>query len=152
MIAPKYHDIRAEMVPKLKEHGCKIGIISGKYKGLLGAVQGDNVKMLFLDVDMKPGAHWRLETIKDLNLFIYIVEGKGFFEDSDDNLISSKSAVLFNNGEELLVRASENGMRLLLFSAKQLNEPIAWGGPIVMNTQEELKKAFKELDEGTFIK
>ena len=152
MTAPKYHDIRADMVPKLQEDGCIIAIVSGEYKGELGAVQGDHVKMLFLDVEMKPGALWRLETLKELNLFIYIVEGQGFFEDSDENLVSSKCAVLFNNGEELLVRASEKGLRFLIFSAKQLNEPIAWGGPIVMNTQEELKKAFKELNEGTFIK
>lgn len=152
MTAPKYHDIRADMIPKLQEDGCKIGIISGEYKGKSGAVQGDHVKMLFLDVELKPGAQWSLETIKELNLFIYIVEGEGFFENSNDNLISSKSAVLFNNGEELLARASEKGLRFFLFSAKQLNEPIAWGGPIVMNTQEELKKAFKDLDDGTFIK
>jgi len=152
MTTPKYRDIRAEMVPKIEEDGSTIGIISGHYKGNSGAVQGEHVKMLFLDVDMKPGVRWKLDTSKDTNLFIYIVEGEGLFENSDENLITSKRAVLFNNGEELLVRASEKGLRFLLFSGAKLNEPIAWGGPIVMNTQEELKKAFKEIDDGTFVK
>ncbi|HEY8892092.1 MAG TPA: pirin family protein [Clostridium sp.] len=152
MTMPKYRDIRAEMVPKIEEDGSTIGIISGHYKGNSGAVQGEHVKMLFLDVDMKPGVRWKLDTSKDTNLFIYIVEGEGLFENSDENLITSKRAVLFNNGEELLARASEKGLRFLLFSGQQLNEPIAWGGPIVMNTQEELKKAFKEIDDGTFVK
>ena len=152
MTKPKYRDIRAEMVPKIDEAGCTIGIISGDYKGNFGAVQGDYVKMLFLDVAMKAGATWQLETIKDTNLFIYIIEGEGWFEDSDENLLTSKRAVLFNNGESLLARASEKGLRFLLFSGSQLNEPIAWGGPIVMNTQQELQKAFQDIDNGTFVK
>ena len=81
--------------------------------------------------------------MKDTTLFIYIVEGEGSFDNSNENLLSSKRAILFNNGDTLIARASEKGLRFLLFSAAQLKEPIAWGGPIVMNTQEELKKAFK---------
>lgn len=152
MTSPQYRDIRADMVPKIQENGCNIGIISGNYKGNLGAVQGDYVKMLFLDVDIKAGAEWKLEVMKDKNLFIYIIQGEGWFENSNENLISSKRAVLFNNGDELLARASEKGLRFLLFSGTQLKEPIAWGGPIVMNTQQELKQAFHDIDEGTFIK
>ena len=152
MAAPQYRDIRADMVPKIEEDGCEIGIISGHYKGNSGSVQGDYVKMLFLDVNMKAGASWQLETIKDNTLFIYIVEGEGWFENSNENLLSSKRAVLFNKGDELLARASEKGLRFLLFSGSQLKEPIAWGGPIVMNTQQELKKAFEDIDNGTFVK
>ena len=95
MVAPKYRDIRADMVPKIEEDGCTIGVISGHYKGNTGCVQGDYVKMLFLDVDMKAGASWKLETIKDVALFIYIVEGEGWFENSDENLLSSKRASSF---------------------------------------------------------
>ena len=151
MVAPKYRDIRADMVPKVEEDGCEIKIISGHYKGNSGSVQGDYVKMLFLDVDMKAGANWQLETVEDTNLFIYIVEGEGWFENSDENLLTSKKAILFNNGDSLLARASEKGLRFLLFSGPKLKEPIAWGGPIVMNTQEELKKAFQDIDNGTFV-
>jgi redox-sensitive bicupin YhaK (pirin superfamily) len=152
MTSPKYHDVRADMVTKIEEDGCNIGIISGEYNGSQGAMQGDFVKMLFLDVELKAGAQWQLETPKDNNLFIYIVEGEGWFDDSNESLLSSKRAVLFNNGDKLLATASEKGIRFLLFSAEQLNEPIAWGGPIVMNTQEELKQAFKDIENGTFIK
>jgi len=152
MTAPKYRDIRADMVPKIKEEGCTIGVISGNYKGNSGAVQGEHVEMLFLDVNLKAGAEWQLETMKDTSLFIYIVEGAGWFENSDDNLISSKKALLFNDGDELLARASSAGLRFLLFSGTKLSEPIAWGGPIVMNTQEELKRAFKDIEDGTFVK
>ncbi|MGV8984521.1 pirin family protein [Clostridium sp.] len=152
MVAPKYRDIRADMVPKIEEDGCSIGIISGHYKGNSASVQGDYVKMLFLDVDMKAGAQWKLETPKDTTLFIYIVQGEGWFDDSNESLISSKGAVLFNNGDELVAKASDDGLRFLLFSGAQLNEPIAWGGPIVMNTQQELKQAFQDIDNGTFTK
>ena len=85
-------------------------------------------------------------------MFIYIVEGEGWFENSDDNLIFSKRAVLFNKGDELLARASKKGFVSFCFSGAQLKEPIAWGGPIVMNTQQELKQAFQDIDNGTFVK
>jgi len=152
MTAPTYRDIRADMVPKVLEEGSIIGVISGEYKGNSGAVKGEYVKMLFLDVDMKPGAEWQLETNKESNLFVYIVEGEGNFDNSNDNLVPSKSAVLFNSGEQLVVKAFGAGIRFLLFCGAKLNEPIAWGGPIVMNTQEELKQAFEEIDNGTFVK
>lgn len=152
MVAPKYRDIRADMVPKIQEAGCTIGIISGHYKGNNGSVQGDYVKTLFLDVDMKAGATWQLETTKDKTLFIYIVEGEGSFDNSAETLLTSKRAVLFNDGDELLARASEKGLRFLLFSGAKLKEPIAWGGPIVMNTQQELQKAFQDIDDGIFVK
>jgi len=152
MTTPKYRDITANMIPIIEEDGCSIRIISGNYKGNVGAVEGEYVKMQFLDVDMKTGAQWKLDTDKDTNMFIYIAEGEGWFEKSDENLLSSKRAVLFNDGEELLARATDKGLRFLLFSGPKLNEPIAWGGPIVMNSQEELKQAFKDIDDGTFVK
>lgn len=152
MTTPKYRDIRADMVPKVYEDDNTIRVISGPYKGNPGAVQGEFVKMIFLDVDMPAGANWELETIMDTTLFIYIVEGAGSFDDSNDKLISNRSAVLFNNGDKLVAHASDKGIRFLLFSGAKLNEPIAWGGPIVMNTQEELRKAFKDIDDGTFVR
>jgi len=152
MTTPKYRDIRADMVPKIEEDDNIIRVISGHYKGNPGAVQGENVKMLFLDVDMKAGARWELETMMDTTLFVYIVEGEGYFDDSNDNLISNRRAVLFNDGEQLIAHASDKGLRFLLFSGSKLNEPIAWGGPIVMNTKEELKRAFKDIDDGTFAR
>lgn len=152
MTAPKYRDITADMVPKITEDNCTIGVISGNYKNTSGAVQGDYVKTLFLDVNMQAGAEWKLQVEPEDTLFVYIAEGEGWFEDSNENIQLSKRAVLFNDGDEFLARTSEKGMRFLLFSAKRLNESIAWGGPIVMNTRQELDLAFKEINDGTFIK
>jgi len=85
-------------------------------------------------------------------LFVYIVGGEGYFGADFDDKQLSKRAVLFGEGDEFIARTKENGMRFFLLSGKPLKEPIAWGGPIVMNTEVELDQAFKELREGTFIK
>jgi hypothetical protein len=115
-------------------------------------VYGDFVKMLYLDVDMKPGTDWMLKTNEDETLFIYIVEGEGYFGEDNNNLTESKRAVLFESGDIFKVKSGKSGIRFFLYSAKPLSEEIAWGGPIVMNTKEELNQAFRELENGTFIK
>ncbi|MDD4781119.1 MAG: pirin family protein [Tissierellia bacterium] len=152
MAQPNYCDIRADMVPVIEEDGITIKVISGEYKGKSSSVYGDYVKMLYLDVDVKPGADWSLKTKEDETLFVYIVEGEGYFGEDSNNLTESKRAVLFESGDEFKIKADNNGIRFFLYSAKPLNEEIAWGGPIVMNTKEELEQAFRELDNGTFIK
>lgn len=151
MTQPQYRDIRADMIPKIEEIGCTVGVISGDYNDTQGAVQGDYVKTLFLDVDLEAGKHWRLRTETDDTLFIYIVSGDGWFGQDESERIPARRAVLFNNGDEFSAFAAEKGLRFLLLSAKPLNEPIAWGGPIVMNTQEELDEAFEAIKNGTFI-
>lgn len=152
MTDPKYHDIRADMVPKIEEDGCTIGVIAGQYKGRSGAAQGSHVDMTFLDVDMQGEASIKIETNRDRTLFVYIIEGEGWFSKTEDKLLYSRRAVLFNEGDALFARASGKGMRFLLFSGAPLKEPVAWGGPIVMNTREELILAFQQIDDGTFIK
>ncbi len=152
MTKPQYRDIRNELVPEIIEENYTVRVIAGNYQGSQAVVQGDYVNMQFLDVNLKAGKLWRLETDKDATLFVYIVEGEGCFDESDSKIVQSKNVVLFNSGEEFLVKASDNGIRFFLFSGRPLQEPIAWGGPIVMNTQEELQKAFQELDNGTFVK
>jgi len=152
MTKPQYCDITSDMVPEVKEGNNTIKVISGEYKGKTSSVYGDHVKMLYLDVDMKPGSQWKLKVDEDVNLFIYIVEGEGYFDEINENLIESKRAVLFDNGDEFIANTSDNGIRFFLFAAVPLNETIAWGGPIVMNTKAELSQAFKDLDEGKFIK
>jgi redox-sensitive bicupin YhaK (pirin superfamily) len=84
--------------------------------------------------------------------FIYIVEGSGYFDEDLSNHQTSHRALLFHEGDDFLVQAAEEGIRFLLLSAKPLKEPIAWGGPIVMNTEEELELAFREIRNNTFIK
>lgn len=151
MVEPQYHDITNDMIPVIKEDGSEVRIISGHYKETPGASQGDYVKMTFLDVKIQAGSQLEIPVPAEEKLFVYIVEGAGWFDETDSNLVEAKNAILFNPGDKLLARASKEGIRFLLFSAKPLKEPIAWGGPIVMNTKEELDLAFKQIQDGTFI-
>jgi len=107
---------------------------------------------LYLDMEAGPGTEWALETDPEGTLFVYVVQGEGIFGKDTVETIPAKHALLFGKGRRFRVRASGSGIRFLLLSAKPLGEPIAWGGPIVMNTREELDTAFRELNEGTFIK
>lgn len=152
MTAPKYRDITNEKIPVIHDEDYTVRIISGTYNGKEGALQGDYVKPLFMDVELKGNHQWAIETEKEDNLFIYIIQGEGCFGEVGDDYISEKHAVLFHEGDRLFVKASNNGIRFLFFSGKPLKEPIAWGGPIVMNTKAELDQAFKDIDENTFIK
>lgn len=152
MVAPQYHDIKSETIPVIQEMGSQVRIISGHYKNAPGAIQGEHVKMTFLDIAIQAGSELEIPVPQEEKLFIYIVEGSGYFDPAHLSLVEAKNGVLFNQGDRVFARAGEEGIRFFLFSAKPLGEPIAWGGPIVMNTKEELDQAFKELNNGTFIK
>ncbi len=152
MVLPKYHGITKADIPVIDEGSSKIHIIGGSYQGTKGAVEGDYIKPLLLDVEVEPGAEWTIATNRTDNLFIYIIQGAGAFDQAEEAYIAEKHAVLFNEGSYLRVKASVNGIRFLLMAAEPLHEPVAWGGPIVMNTKEELDLAFQELKENTFIK
>ena len=152
MVAPQYRDIRKQNIPVIAEEDYRVHIIAGQHNGIAGATEGDYVKALYLDVDVKAGCEWSCKIEEDATLFIYIVQGEGCFDPQSDVFIAEKHAVLFNEGDTFWVKASDKGIRFLLLSGKPLQEPIAWGGPIVMNTEEELKQAFFEIDEDKFIK
>ena len=151
MTAPHYFEIRSDMVTTVVEPNATVRIISGAYKDKKG-VKGRHVDALLLDVTLLPNESFRLPVDKERNLFIYIFEGTGYAGTDSQVLLHSHTAVLFDHAEEFLVRASDKGMRFALFAGKPLEEPIAWGGPIVMNTEEELDEAFHELNIGTFIR
>jgi redox-sensitive bicupin YhaK (pirin superfamily) len=152
MTTPQYHGITADSIPVIDEGTRKIHIIAGTYNGKPGAFAGDYVKPLYLDVEMNTGAEWELDTDRETTLFVYLVQGEGNFGPASDDLIVAKHAVLFDAGNKFRVKAGTNGIRFLLLAGKPLKEPIAWGGPIVMNTREELDLAFQELREKTFVK
>lgn len=150
-VHPQYRDIKAEMIPKLQEKAGTVGVISGAYGKVKGATQGDYVQAMVLDVALKPEAAWSLPVDSQATLFIYIVQGTGLFGDPAVR-VESHRALLFGQGDQFALQAGPEGVRFLLFAGRPLREPIAWGGPIVMNTQEELDQAFAELDAGTFIR
>jgi hypothetical protein len=153
MTNPEYRDITNQMIPTVQEDGSIIKIISGNYKNTKGAMSGDYVDAVFLDVSVNPNQEWAIDTNVDETVFAYIVEGKGSFDEEDQLIIEEKKAVLFNrDGDQLKIKTHKEGIRFLFFMGKPLNEPVAWGGPIVMNTMEELQQAFKEIQEGTFVK
>jgi len=152
MTHPAYGDILKENIPVIEEGKSKTHVIAGSYKGTKGAFEGAYVKPSYYDVELEPGGEWTVETDHDNTLFIYIVQGEAYLNPDDMKLYNDKQAVLFNPGERFWIKAAGSGTRFLFLCGKPLKEPIAWGGPIVMNTREELDKAFEELDNNTFIK
>ena len=147
---PQYRDLSGDRIPRVREKGARIGVISGHYGKTAGPTQGDFVKATMLDVELEPGAEFRLPTDPEATLFVYVVEGAGRFGGADE--VASHRAVLFGAGDEFAAKAGDRGVRFALFAGRPLREPIAWGGPIVMNTREELDQAFEEIENGTFIR
>ena len=152
MTAPKYRGITQADIPVVEEAGVRIHVVAGTYGATSGAMQADFVKALYLDVELAPGASWRLETNPEDTLFVYLMQGAAGFGNTVDQRVPWRHAVLFSEGEAFVVKAGDEGTRFVLMSGTPLREPVAWGGPIVMNTDEELKTAFRELRENTFIK
>ena len=148
---PEYRDLSGDRIPRVREQGARIGVISGRYRNTSGPTQGDYVKTTMLDVELEPNAEFRLPVEPEATLFIYLVEGSGRFGDAE-RAIHGHCAVLFGDGDEFFARAGAEGMRFVLCAGRPLREPIAWGGPIVMNTREELEQAFAEIEDGTFIR
>ena len=148
---PAYNDILSADVPVIEKDGARVHIIAGKYKNQSGAFKGKYVSPLYLDIEAEAGTEWSLATDSGATLFVYLLAGEAGFDPQSQQMIPEKSAVLFNHGDRLWMRAGHSGVRMLLLSAQPLNEPIAWGGPIVMNTPQELNKAFSDLRENTFI-
>jgi hypothetical protein len=152
MSPPKYKDIRRNRIPAVEEGAVVVRLLAGDYKGVHGAVEGDYVKPVYFDVEIKADGEWSFETDPEDTIFVYILQGAGFFEPDGKAAVSEKHAILFDAGKWFWVKAAGEGIRFLLLAGKPLKEPIAWGGPIVMNTREELDQAFMELENNTFIK
>ena len=151
MAKPQYRDLKAVQIPKLEEAAGTVAVIAGNYGDTGGATEGDYVRTLLLDINLKPGAAWRMPVDPLATVFAYTVEGDGFFG-GEAEPVGSRRAVLFGGGDEISAAAGPGGLRFVLFAGRPLREPVAWGGPIVMNTQAELDQAFAEIDNGTFIR
>ncbi len=151
MVRPAYRDIRESMMGKVAEEGAIIKIIAGTYQGKVGAIEKSFVEVRLLDVLLEGNTTWTLPTEANNTLFCYLFGGSATFEEEDE-VLGPTTIALLERGDNLVVRASKEGARFLVAEGPPLNEEIAWGGPIVMNTREEIHQAFKELEEGTFIK
>lgn len=151
MCDPKYFAISNKDIKVIENENSTVKIVAGSYNGNEG-VKSSYVQVDLLDITVKKGEEFSLEVDNEKNLFIYILQGKGYVGENSDSLIQSKTALRFGDGNEFFLKAGENGIRFILVAGKPLKEPIAWYGPIVMNTREELQEASRELSDGTFIK
>ena len=153
MTAPRYQDVKGADVPEIEEaDGTKIRIICGSFNGVKGPVDNIAAAPIYLDVSVPSGQTKTIGVEATRHAFAYVFAGAGAFGDASGPTADNRSLVIFDNGDEVMVRAGDDGVRFLLVSGRPLGEPVAWRGPIVMNTQEELRQAFDELDKGTFLK
>ncbi len=170
MMAPRYRDIRSSQVPAVRTTGgAEVKVICGAVGGKEGPVTGIVIEPEYLDVTVPAHAEFVHPTVPGHTVFAYVIGGKGvfcnekdpyaydalgenYFDMKRDPFIRNGTAVLFGDGGRVVVSAQEEQVRFLLISGKPINEPVAWYGPIVMNTEEELRTAFEEYENGTFIK
>jgi quercetin 2,3-dioxygenase len=152
MTAPRYQEIRAADMPLVEDpDGTRVRVICGSFAGIKGPVEGIAADPNYFDVSIPPGMKKSFQIEMARNAFAYIFSGTGKFSDVS-SFAGNRSLVLFDLGDEIAVEAGEQGIRFLLVSGKPLREPVAWRGPIVMNTQSELRQAFEELNRGIFLK
>ncbi len=153
MMAPRYRDIRKEMIPTAKpSEGVEVKIVAGEVRGIKGPVRDLVVEVEYLDVAMESNKEFYHKIRRGQTAFAYIFEGSGFFGHEDQGPIGLEHTVIFSDGDEVHIRSGKDKLRFLLVSGVPLHEPIAWRGPVVMNSERELETAFHEIREGNFVK
>ncbi len=171
MTPPRYQDIKAGEIPEIADDdGTRVRVVCGSFWGKRGPVEGVAADPSYLDISIPPRVRKTLPVETGRHAFAYVFEGSGTFPSASQPFgvltekqigdaetfirerTGNRSLVLFDSGDEVTVEAGEEGMRFLLVSGRPLAEPVAWYGPIVMNTQAELQEAMRELRDGTFIK
>jgi redox-sensitive bicupin YhaK (pirin superfamily) len=169
MTAPRYQDVASADIPEVTDDDAtRVRIICGSFWGKTGPVDGVAAEPRYLDVSVAPLTRKILPVETTRNAFAYVFAGSGTFGNASDAMpvmteiggnedltiptMGDHSLVVFDRGDEVVVEAGEHGIRFLLVSGKPLGEPVAWQGPIVMNTQEELQQAFRDYQNGTFLK
>jgi redox-sensitive bicupin YhaK (pirin superfamily) len=171
MTAPRYQDIPAAQIEEIvDDDGTRVRVICGEFWGKRGPVEGVAADPRYLDIFVPPGVRKVLPVETNRHAFAYVFEGSGSFSDASKPFgvltekstpagdivqreqTGNRSLVVFDSGDQVTVQAGEQGIRFLLVSGKPIEEPVAWYGPIVMNTQAEINQAVSELRRGTFIK
>lgn len=152
MMDPRYREIKKNQIPEIEvTKGVKIKVLSGEINGTKGPVQDIVTEPEYLDVQIDSNSEFRHTIKKGHNVIAYVIEGEAYFDDNE-KLVGIENLIIYGDGDEVLIRAVDKNVRFLLISGKPLSEPVAWRGPIVMNTDEELRIAFQEYNNGTFIK
>jgi hypothetical protein len=170
MTPPRYQEVKARDITAVTDDdGTGVQIVCGTFWGKKGPVDGIAADPVYIDVSVPPGKRRSLPVETTRHAFAYVFAGSGKFCNASEPLTvptegvgwadtslpaeaDNRSLVLFDRGDEVTVQAGDEGIRFLLVSGKPLQEPVAWYGPIVMNTQEELRQAYEELRRGTFLK
>ena len=171
MTDPRYQDIAGNDVPQIiDDDGTVVKIITGNFWGKAGPVDGIAADPLFLDVSIPPNGRKTLPVDTRANAFAYVFAGKGSFVDASTpvgvrvekevageelnirDMTGNRTLVRFGNGDDVTVQAGPDGVRFLLIAGRPLQEPVAWHGPVVMNTRAELQQAMRDLQNGNFIK
>jgi len=174
MTEPRYQDISSKDIAEITDDdGTHVRVICGEFWGKRGPVEGVAADPRYLDVTVPPGKKKRLAVDRGAHAFAYVFDGSGTFRDasapraveteqvgeavvafprSTDDEAHNRALILFDSGDEVVVQAGEKGIRFLLVSGKPIEEPVAWYGPIVMNTEQELRQALSDLRDGTFVK
>jgi quercetin 2,3-dioxygenase len=153
MMDPRYRDIKSADVPLLEmPGGVRIKVICGEVGSARGPVRDVVIEPEYLDVSLPAGSAYEHPTPAGHTVFAYVFEGEAIFGAGEGTRVGNRHLAIFGPGDSLPMAAGEKPARLLLVSGKPLREPVAWRGPIVMNTQAELRVAFEEYQKGTFIK
>ncbi|MCK5266459.1 MAG: pirin family protein [Candidatus Thorarchaeota archaeon] len=153
MMHPRYQEVKQSEIPTVQvSDKISVKVICGEVEGIKGPVQDIVTEPEYLDVTLHPNAVFKHPIKEDHNSFAYVIEGEGFFDEKMKEKIGTHNLVVLEDGDEIQITTTESKLRLLLISGKPIRESVAWSGPIVMNTQEELRIAFKEYRNGTFTK
>lgn len=154
MMDPRYRDIKSSQIPEmsLNNNNVRIKIISGELNGVKGPVQDIITDPEYLDITISPHSEFIHPIKEGYNAFAYTIEGEGYFDDNKEELVKKEILVIYRDGDHVKVSTGNEKVHFLLVSGKPLREPVAWRGPIVMNTDEELRIAFNEYQNGKFIK
>jgi len=171
MTQPRYQDVPGAEIPEtVDDDGTRIRVVCGSFRGQSGPVDGIAADPRYLDISVPPGVRKTLKVEVERHAFAYVFAGSGTFRDASKpvgvllekeindrevlirDTTGNRSLVVFDRGDEVTVQAGEEGVRFLLISGKPIREPVAWHGPIVMNTRAELETAVRELQSGGFIR
>ena len=175
MTSPRYQDVKGGDIPEvIDDDGTRVRVVCGSFWGRRGPVDGIAAEPQYLDISIPPGRQRTLPIETTRHAFAYVFAGEGVFGDAsapravqtdllerpdldllDDTrltTVGNRSLVLFDRGDEIRVQAGEQGVRFLLVSGRPIEEPVAWYGPIVMNTSDEIRQAFAEYRAGTFLR
>ena len=170
MMDPRYREVKSSQIPEVAlAKGVKVKIISGQVNGTKGPVRDIVTDPEYLDITIPSKSTFQYPVKRGHTAFAYVIDGQGYFDEGRDSyafeaeganyfdfkrecLIAPENLVIYGDGDDVIISTEDKGVRFLFVSGKPIQEPVAWYGPIVMNTQEELRIAFEEYQKGTFIK